>query len=135
MFVPYIKEKKSKIRDEQMIALAESGLTFAEIGRRYSLSRERVRQICTGHKRKKKSPFYGLSTATANILMRAGVMTKDDLIEKLKEGFYVRKVSDIRLNELSNYVGHYIVGFKQNDGTRLVKYWEKKRQVSRNDKR
>jgi excisionase family DNA binding protein len=49
-------EKVNGSRDEQIIRLRNSGFTYAEIGRRFSLTRERVRQIIKGKSKTKKKP-------------------------------------------------------------------------------
>ena len=122
----YIKGQKHKARDDEIKALWERGFSCAEISRRYSLSRERVRQICGGHRRKYKpenEEFIGLSTGLSNALKRAGICTKMDLIKQLDEGVRMYRISHVRLDELSNYLGRYVVGIKQDDGTKLVRYW------------
>jgi len=49
-------EKQNNSRREQMISLRKTGLTYAEIGRRLGLTRERVRQMVTGGTTAKKKP-------------------------------------------------------------------------------
>ena len=49
-------ERPSSSRREQVINLRKSGLTYAEIGRRLGLTRERARQIITGESTVKKRP-------------------------------------------------------------------------------
>lgn len=57
---------KSLERRVEALKLRETGLTYAEIGRRWGISVERVRQIVKGNpKRKKDKPdFEGLLTTT-----------------------------------------------------------------------
>ena len=49
-------EKGNNYRREQVINLRKGGLTYAEIGRKVSLTRERVRQIITGQSTVNKKP-------------------------------------------------------------------------------
>ena len=51
-----MSEKANKSRREQVTNLRKAGLTYAEIGRKVSLTRERVRQIITGQNTVKKKP-------------------------------------------------------------------------------
>jgi len=51
-----ILEKVNNSRREQVINLRKAGLTYAEIGRKVSLTRERVRQIITSQSAVKKKP-------------------------------------------------------------------------------
>ena len=51
-------ERVNSSRNEQIISLRESGLTYAEIGRRLGLTRERVRQIAKGKSTTKKKPAH-----------------------------------------------------------------------------
>ena len=51
-----MRQELNSSRREQMTNLRETGLTYAEIGHRLSLSRERVRQITTGVSLAKKKP-------------------------------------------------------------------------------
>ncbi len=69
-----MSEKIKSRRREQVIKLREAGLTYAEIGRKLSLTRERIRQIISGQSTAKKKPARHnpdalLSTAeTAEVL-------------------------------------------------------------------
>jgi len=49
-------ERPSSSRRAQVISLREAGLTYAEIGRKFGLTRERVRQIAKAETRAKKKP-------------------------------------------------------------------------------
>lgn len=73
------QELKSS-RREQMTNLRETGLTYAEIGRKLGLSRERVRQIIMGISTPKKSPTPDdpnalLTTAQAAALLNVHLNT------------------------------------------------------------
>lgn len=67
-------------KHEEVINLRKAGLTYAEIGRKVSLSRERVRQIITGqHTAKKKAvsnaPDFLMTTAQAAKFLNIHVNT------------------------------------------------------------
>ncbi len=49
-------ERPNNSRREQLISLRRAGLTYAEIGRRLGLTRERVRQIVSGEATIKGKP-------------------------------------------------------------------------------
>lgn len=49
-------EKVNNSRREQVINLRKAGLTYAQIGRKVGLTRERVRQIANGETTTKKKP-------------------------------------------------------------------------------
>ena len=73
-------KKVNNRRREQMIKLREAGLTYAEIGRNLGLTRERVRQIISGHSTVKKKPARHnpdalLSTAEAAEVLNIHVNT------------------------------------------------------------
>ncbi len=67
-------------RHKQAVNLRQAGLTYAEIGRRLGLTRERVRQIITGVRTPKKKatrndPDALLTTAQAAELLNVHVNT------------------------------------------------------------
>lgn len=75
-----ILEKVNNSKHEEVINLRKAGLTYAEIGRKVSLSRERVRQIITGqHTVKKKAvsnaPDFLMTTAQAAKFLNIHVNT------------------------------------------------------------
>ena len=51
-------DKRNEFMRGQVIDLRKSGLTYAEIGRKLGLTRERIRQIATNKSTAKKSPVY-----------------------------------------------------------------------------
>jgi excisionase family DNA binding protein len=67
-------ETVNSSRDEQIISLRESGLTYAEIGRRLSLTRERVRQIIKGKSTTKKKPDHNNPNALLTIAEAAEIL-------------------------------------------------------------
>ena len=58
-------ERPNNSRRERVISLRKTGLTYAEIGRRLGLTRERIRQIVKGETTAKKKPARN----HANILL------------------------------------------------------------------
>jgi excisionase family DNA binding protein len=67
-------------RRDQIISLRKAGLAYAEIGRRFGLSRERVRQIAKAETKAKKKPARNdpnalLTTAEAAELLNVHVNT------------------------------------------------------------
>ncbi len=48
--------KRNELMREQVSDLRKTGLTYAEIGRKLGLTRERIRQIATGKSATKKRP-------------------------------------------------------------------------------
>ena len=65
-------------RRAEVVRLRETGLTYAEIGRRLGITRERVRQVITGVSRKKKPGLYSkvmLTTSEAAQLLGVHVNT------------------------------------------------------------
>jgi len=61
-------------RDEQIIRLRKSGFTYAEIGRKLSLTRERVRQIFKGKRKTKKKPDHNDPNALLTIAEAAEML-------------------------------------------------------------
>ena len=72
-------EKVNNSRREQVIGLRKAGLTYAEIGRRLGLTKERVRQTITGVSTAKKQvrnkPSALLTTGQAAELLNVHVNT------------------------------------------------------------
>jgi hypothetical protein len=84
-------------RNEAIYVERKRGTTFAEIGKRYGISKERVRQICIKEERKEMlkrgctewplSDFaeYGqLGIRICNAIFRSGIKTKEELIGMVK---------------------------------------------------
>lgn len=73
-------ERLNSSRRKQVISLRKTGLTYAEIGRRLGLTRERVRQITKGNTTTKKKPARKnrdalLTTAEAAELLNVHINT------------------------------------------------------------
>ena len=73
-------ERRNSSRREQVINLRKRGLTYAEIGSRLGLSRERIRQIAKGNTATKKKPARNepsalLTTAEAAEFLNVHVNT------------------------------------------------------------
>lgn len=73
-------ERLDSSRDAQVTSLRKAGLTYAEIGRKLGLTRERVRQIAKAEKKAKKKPARGdpdalLTTTEAAELLNIHVNT------------------------------------------------------------
>ena len=116
-----MREQREAKRNEEIKLLRDSGMTLAEIGKRYGLSRERIRQICTF--KTDKLPFDGeITTTLSNVLRRYGIETKEQLIKELEKGITIPRIADKGLDELSKWTGKYVVGHKKIDGKRLIKF-------------
>lgn len=67
-------ERPNSPKREQVISLRKAGLTYAEIGRRLGLSRERVRQLDKGISPQKKSrPDFGDILMVGEVARMLGV--------------------------------------------------------------
>ncbi len=67
-------ETAHRSRDEQIIRLRKSGFTYAEIGRKLSLTRERIRQIFNGQHKTRKRPDYNDPNALLTIAEAAELL-------------------------------------------------------------
>lgn len=116
-----MREQRESKRNEEIKTLTSNGVSYAEIGRKYGLSRERVRQICSYET--KDLPFDGvIPTTLSNVLLRKGIKTREQLIEALEKGITLSGISDKGLDKLSEWTGKYVVGHKRVFGKRLVKF-------------
>jgi excisionase family DNA binding protein len=59
-------------RDEEVVKLREAGLTYAEIGRRFGISKERVRQILKGKPTQKHDLDSKVMLSTADVAQLLG---------------------------------------------------------------
>lgn len=80
-------------REEIIKAERENGATYVELAKKYDISPERVRQICTHRNIAAGSSFYpdfkDYGTDAVNLclkLRRAGINTKEQIIEMAKSG-------------------------------------------------
>lgn len=107
-------------RNKQIIKMRKNGHTFAEVAKRFGLSKERVHQICTRDKAKKErkeriGDFWELSTRVSNLLLRNNIRTKKHLIQLLESanGAGIRiGIGNKGIEEIQNYVGFDIVSKK-----------------------
>jgi excisionase family DNA binding protein len=67
-------ERVNGSRQAQVAGLRKAGFTYAEIGRRLSLTRERVRQIFKGKRKTKKKPDHNNPNTLLTIAEAAEIL-------------------------------------------------------------
>ena len=104
-------QKKIK-RNAKIINMRAKGKTYDFIALNFGLSKQRIRQICK-HKEDQwnleEKGFKGLTTRTALALLRSGVINKNDLNEKLINGFFVRGIGEKGIQEIEKLVKKKII--------------------------
>lgn len=100
-----MREPEKKSRNENIKIDRKNGMSYAEISRKYGISLERVRQICL--KKEYDGELKGLSLRVRYALNRAGVMSKQQLIEYLDEDgrLFVRNIGAKGIAELETLTG------------------------------
>ena len=104
-------------RNDEIIYLRKSGMTYVDIGKKYGISGSRARQICDDHERRMqrhekylKSGMSDLPERLFFILLRAGINSKQEFIDLVKseDGVRIRQCGNTYTESLANWIGFSI---------------------------
>lgn len=105
----------ASIRNKEIVEKRKNGRTYRSLAEEYNLTPERIRQIYFRTEREERlsksgNELYKLPRITANALIRAGIHTKDELVEYCK--IYSRKevkriycIGEKGIYEIENLIG------------------------------
>lgn len=100
-------------RTKEIVNMRESGMTYSQIGKQFSISSERVRQIIVRHEFRTKialkmkeigeaNPFYyGFSHRTYTILCRNNISSEEDVYKIVDAGEDIPHLSAKSIRELN----------------------------------
>lgn len=98
-------------RNHEIKVLCENGRTDKEVAEMYGLSVARIQQIRT--RKTYKGELNGLSAMTRNRLFRQGIMTNQQLFDRLNIGLDILHLGEKGRIELEKYTGKKIRATKK----------------------
>lgn len=99
---------EKKERNESIKKDRKADMSYADISRKYGISLERARQICL--KKEFDGELKELSLRVRYALNRAGIMTKEQLLERIEEeeGLFARNIGFKSIEEIEALTGKKI---------------------------
>lgn len=116
----------TSIRNKEIVEKRKNGRTYISLAKEYNLTPERIRQIYFRTERNERlsksgNELYKLPRVTSNSLIRAGIHTKNELVEYCKIHSR-KKVKGIRgIGEKGIYEIENLIGFRLKEEKRESK--------------